>query len=62
MKIKQSFCLREDQLDSLKQLSQKTGAPMAELIRRAIDAYMGLQRSSRHYEFKEARNAPKSAA
>jgi predicted DNA-binding protein len=32
--------LKERQLDKLQKLSEKTGAPVAELIRRAIDAYL----------------------
>jgi len=32
--------LKDDQLAKLQKLSDKTGAPVAELIRRAIDAYL----------------------
>lgn len=32
--------LKEQQLDKLQRLSDKTGAPVAELVRRAIDAYL----------------------
>jgi predicted DNA-binding protein len=32
--------LREEQLQKLQKLSDKTGAPIAELVRRAIDAYL----------------------
>ena len=32
--------LTEDQLKKLQTLSDKTGAPVAELIRRAIDKYL----------------------
>jgi predicted DNA-binding protein len=32
--------LREDQVKKLLSLSEKTGAPVAELIRRAIDRYL----------------------
>jgi len=32
--------LKEQQLETLQALSEKTGAPVAELIRRAIDAYL----------------------
>lgn len=32
--------LKPEQLEKLAALSQKTGAPIAELIRRAIDAYL----------------------
>jgi len=32
--------LKEDQVKKLQILSEKTGAPVAELIRRAIDKYL----------------------
>jgi hypothetical protein len=32
--------LKDLQLDKLQKLSDKTGAPVAELVRRAIDAYL----------------------
>ena len=32
--------LKEEQLKKLQRLSDKTGAPVAELIRRAIDKYL----------------------
>jgi predicted DNA-binding protein len=32
--------LKEEQLKKLLALSEKTGAPVAELVRRAIDAYL----------------------
>ena len=32
--------LKEDQVKKLQMLSDKTGAPVAELIRRAIDKYL----------------------
>ena len=32
--------LKEEQLAKLQVLSDKTGAPIAELVRRAIDAYL----------------------
>jgi predicted DNA-binding protein len=32
--------LKEEQLKKLSALSEKTGAPVAELIRRAIDRYL----------------------
>jgi Ribbon-helix-helix domain len=32
--------LKEQQLEKLHKLSRKTGAPIAELVRRAIDAYL----------------------
>ena len=42
--------LREEQLEKLQKLSDKTGAPIAELVRRAIDAYL----LSRKKELKKA--------
>jgi predicted DNA-binding protein len=32
--------LKEEQLKKLQTLSEKTGAPVAELIRRAVDRYL----------------------
>jgi predicted DNA-binding protein len=32
--------LKEEQLKKLQKLSEKTGAPVAELVRRAIDVYL----------------------
>ena len=32
--------LKDDQLKRLRALSDKTGAPVAELVRRAIEAYL----------------------
>jgi hypothetical protein len=32
--------MREDQLAKLKQISEKTAAPVAALIRRAVDLYL----------------------
>ena len=34
------FTLRATQLDALRGLSRATGAPLAELTRRAVDAYL----------------------
>jgi len=34
-----SIFLKKEQLKKLQAISEKTGAPMAELIRRAIDVY-----------------------
>lgn len=36
--------LHEKQIDLLKKLSEKTGAPMAEMIRRALDEYLKKQK------------------
>jgi len=32
--------LKEPQMEKLQKLSDKTGAPVAELVRRSIDAYL----------------------
>ncbi len=32
--------LKEEQIEKLQKLSDKTGAPVAELVRRAIDKYL----------------------
>jgi len=32
--------LKEEQLNKLLKLSEKTGAPVAELVRRAVDGYL----------------------
>jgi predicted DNA-binding protein len=37
---KAALFLKEQQLEKLQKLSKKTGAPVAELVRRAIDAYL----------------------
>ena len=37
--------LKEEQLKKLETISSKTGAPVAELIRRAIDAYLEKQKA-----------------
>jgi len=36
--------LKEEQLKELQILSEKTGAPVAELIRRAIDHYLTIRK------------------
>jgi predicted DNA-binding protein len=36
--------LKEEQLAKLQKLSGETGAPVAELVRRAIDAYLLLRK------------------
>jgi predicted DNA-binding protein len=40
MQHRTNIYLRADQSKKLKSLSEKTGAPVAELIRRAIDKYL----------------------
>ncbi|MGA2077176.1 MAG: ribbon-helix-helix domain-containing protein [Terriglobia bacterium] len=40
MKKRTTVWLPEDVLEKLKRLSRKTGAPMAELFRRAVVAYL----------------------
>jgi predicted DNA-binding protein len=39
-KIRMNIYLNQQQKKSMETLSEKTGAPVAELIRRAIDAYL----------------------
>ena len=34
------FTLRSNQLDALREISRETGAPVAELTRRAVDAFL----------------------
>lgn len=46
--------LRQDQIEQLRLLSDLTGAPWAELIRRAIDNYL----ESRKDEVAEAKKSP----
>ena len=36
--------LKEEQLEKLQKLSDKTGAPIAELVRRAIDSYLAIRK------------------
>jgi predicted DNA-binding protein len=36
--------LKEEQLAKLQTLSDKTGAPIAELVRRAIDSYLAIRK------------------
>jgi predicted DNA-binding protein len=38
--IRTSFFLKEEYAEDLKKLSEKTGAPVAELMRRAIKEYL----------------------
>jgi predicted DNA-binding protein len=40
MKHRTNIYLRTDQVKRLKALHEKTGAPVAELVRRAVDAYL----------------------
>jgi predicted DNA-binding protein len=40
MKKRTTVWLPDDLLARLKKLSEKTGAPMAELFRRAVEAYL----------------------
>jgi len=40
MKSRTNIYLRPDQLKKLKAISKKTGSSAAELIRRAVDAYL----------------------
>lgn len=40
MKHRTTVFLNEDQVKKMAEISKKTGAPMAEIVRRAIDAYL----------------------
>jgi len=40
MKHRTNIYLRPDQMKQLKALNEKTGAPVAELVRRALDEYL----------------------
>lgn len=48
-KLRTNIYLTDKQKASLEKLSNKTGAPVAELVRRAIDAYL----ASRKKELKQ---------
>jgi len=37
---RRQFCLPDDLMEALRRLSKRTGAPMAEHVRRAIDEYL----------------------
>jgi ribbon-helix-helix protein len=37
---RKALFLKEEQIEKLQKLSDKTGAPLAELVRRAIDKYL----------------------
>ncbi len=40
MKHRTNIYLRPDQVKRLRALNEKTGAPVAELVRRAVDEYL----------------------
>jgi predicted DNA-binding protein len=40
MKRRTNIYFRPDQMKKLKELNEKTGAPVAELVRRAVDEYL----------------------
>ena len=40
MKLRMNIYVTKEQKKALEKLSAKTGAPIAELIRRAVDAYL----------------------
>ena len=44
MKKRTTVWLPEELLEQLKKMSHKTGAPMAELFRRAVEGYVKRQR------------------
>jgi ribbon-helix-helix protein len=48
MKLKKTFWVESKQWDALSKISDKTGAPVAELIRRAIDAFLKKARETRN--------------
>jgi hypothetical protein len=52
--LKQTFYPREDQVDKLDLMSKETGAPKAELIRRALDEYI------RRWKWVNPQNRPKT--
>jgi ribbon-helix-helix protein len=54
LKKRTAIFLRPDQTDQLRLLSDLTGAPWAELIRRAIDNYL----ESRKDEIADAKKSP----
>ena len=47
MKHRTNIYLRPDQMKKLKALNEKTGAPIAELVRRAVDEYLGKRAKER---------------
>jgi predicted DNA-binding protein len=47
MKHRTTIFLEPEQKKKLEAISAKTGAPVAELIRRAIDAYLKAQRGEK---------------
>jgi predicted DNA-binding protein len=44
VKLRTNVYLNTDQKKALEKLSQRTGAPVAELVRRAIDSYLLLRK------------------
>lgn len=42
--VKMMLYFREDQRKALEALAEKTGAPLAELVRRAVDMYVKAQK------------------
>ena len=47
MKYRTDIYLTTDQVKRLKALNEKTGAPVAELIRRAVDEYLKKRKSEK---------------
>jgi predicted DNA-binding protein len=43
-KIRMNIYLNEQQKKSLEKLSARTGAPIAELVRRAVDSYLAMRK------------------
>ena len=44
VKIRTNMYLSADQKKSLEKLSERTGAPVAELVRRAVDSYLAMRK------------------
>ena len=48
MKTRMNLYVDSKQKEQLERISEKTGAPVAELIRRAIDAYLKRRKEEEH--------------
>jgi predicted DNA-binding protein len=47
VKHRTNIYLRPDQMKQLRALNEKTGAPIAELVRRAVDDYLAKQKKEK---------------
>lgn len=57
MKHRTNMYFTDAQIEGLRALSQKTGAPLAELVRRAVDAYLKKEgRAPAHSEREREKN------